>query len=64
MIDMHSKYDDMHKNGLFCALMCINNLIIACINYMLSRHQRYIVNVKFPRWWWIHLRGGGGELGL
>ena len=44
MIDMHSKYDNMHKNGMFCALICINNLIIACINYMLSRHQRYIVN--------------------
>ena len=30
MIDMHSKYDNMHKNGMFYALICINNRIIAC----------------------------------
>ena len=32
MIDMHSKYDNMHKNGMFCANICINNHIIICIN--------------------------------
>ena len=36
MIDMHSKYDNMHNNGIFYALICINNHIIKCINYMLS----------------------------
>ena len=30
MIDMHSKYDNMHKSVMFYALMCINNYIIAC----------------------------------
>ena len=30
MIDMHSKYDNMHKNRMFYALICINNRIIAC----------------------------------
>ena len=30
MIDMHSKYDNMYKNGMFYALICINNHIIAC----------------------------------
>ena len=36
MIDMHSKYDNMHTNGMFYALICINNHIIACVNCMLS----------------------------
>ena len=36
MIDMHSKYDNMHKNGMFYALICINNHIIACIDFVLS----------------------------
>ena len=30
MIDMHSKYDNMHNNGMFYALIYINNYIIAC----------------------------------
>ena len=30
MIDMHSKYDNMHKNEMFYALICINNHVIAC----------------------------------
>ena len=30
MIDMHSKYDNMHKNEMFYALICINNNVIAC----------------------------------
>ena len=30
MIDMHSKYDNMHKNGMFYALICTNNHVIAC----------------------------------
>ena len=31
MIDIHSKYDNMHKNEMFYALItCINNHIIAC----------------------------------
>ena len=36
MIDMHSKYDNMHKNEIFYALIYINNHIITCINGMLS----------------------------
>ena len=35
MIDIHLKHDNMHKNGMFYALIYINN-IISCINYMLS----------------------------
>ena len=30
MIDMHSKYDNMHKNGMFYVLICIINRIISC----------------------------------
>ena len=33
---MHSKYDNIHKNGMFYALICINNLIIVSIGCMLS----------------------------
>ena len=36
MIDMHSKYDNMHKKGIFYALICINSHIIMFINFMLS----------------------------
>ena len=36
MIGMHSKYDYMHKNVIFYALIYINNHIIACSNCMLS----------------------------
>ena len=28
MIYMHSKYDNLHKNGMFYALICINNQVI------------------------------------
>ena len=30
MIDMHSKYDNKHKNGMFYDLISINNYVIAC----------------------------------
>ena len=36
MIDIHSNYDKMHKNEIFYALICINNYIILCVNFMLS----------------------------
>ena len=36
MIDIHSKYDNMHENEMFYVLVCINNHIIICINFMLS----------------------------
>ena len=36
MIDMHSKYDNMHKNGMFYALIYINNHVINSINFILS----------------------------
>ena len=32
MIDMHSKYDNMHKNRVWYALIYINNHIIAYVN--------------------------------
>ena len=36
MIDMHLKYDNMLTNGIFNALICINNHVNSIINYMLS----------------------------
>ena len=35
MIDMHSKYDNMHTNEIFNVLNCINNCINSFINFML-----------------------------
>ena len=36
MINMYSKYDNMHMNVMFYALIYINNHIITSISYMLS----------------------------
>ena len=36
MIDMHSKYDNMHKNRMFYALIYINNHVIACYHLSTS----------------------------
>ena len=36
MIDIHSRHDNMYKNGISYALICINSLIISCVNCMLS----------------------------
>ena len=36
MMNMHSKYDNMCKNGIFYALNYINNHVIASISFMLS----------------------------
>ena len=36
MIDIRSKHDNMHKNEIFYASICINNHIISCVNCMLS----------------------------
>ena len=44
MIDMHSKYDNMHKNRMLYALICINNRIIACLNCMLSKVPKKVFN--------------------
>ena len=47
MIEMHSKYDNMHENGMFYTLICINNHVFACLDCMLS---------------WAHGRCGATEL--
>ena len=36
MIDINSKHDNMHRNEMFYALICISKHIILCINCMLS----------------------------
>ena len=44
MIDNHSKYDNMHRNGIFYALICINNHVLSCLISMLStNHNQEIV---------------------
>ena len=42
MIDIHSKYDNMHKNEIFYALVSINNLVIRSISCMLSKVKKQI----------------------
>ena len=44
MIDMHLKFDNMHKNRIFYALIFINNHIISCIDFMLSTNKCYWVD--------------------
>ena len=39
MIEMHSKYDNMHINGMFYALFCINNHVLSCLDFISSLHQ-------------------------
>ena len=36
MIEMHSKYDNMHIKVMFYALNCINNHVLSCYDCMLS----------------------------
>ena len=36
MINMHSKYDNMRRNGIFYVLIYINNHVITSVSYMLS----------------------------
>ena len=46
MINIYSKYDNMHKNEIFYALICINNHVNSCINCMLSMtSQKTFLNV-------------------
>ena len=47
MIDMHSKYDNMHMNGMSYALIYINNHIITCINCMLSVGFDWVLKLEF-----------------
>ena len=47
MIDIYSKYDNMHKNEMFYALICINNNKIICLDCMLSCVvYRFILSFK------------------
>ena len=43
MMEIHSKYDIMHINGIFYALFCINRHVIhvkiACCQYVRQRRE-------------------------
>ena len=45
MINMHSKYDTMHRNGIFYALIFINNHVITSISCMLSNKRGDLVDL-------------------
>ena len=60
MIDLHLKYDNMHKNGMFYALICINNHVITSINYMLLHTpspQTWIISSPLAIYYRISLQG-------
>ena len=40
MIDMYSKHENMYKNEIFYALICINNHKISYVNCMLIEKRR------------------------
>ena len=42
MIYMDSKYDNMHKNEIFYALICNNNHVVISINCMLLEFAKEI----------------------
>ena len=44
---MHSKYDNMHNDEIFYALICINNHVISSINYMLSMIMTMMIESSF-----------------
>ena len=54
MMEMHSKYDNMHENRIFNALNYINNHLNSCINCMLSlvtsifNFPQLIINCNAP----------------
>ena len=43
MIDMHSKFVNMHKNRMFYVIIYINHYVIIAINCMLSTNDRYLL---------------------
>ena len=40
MIDMHLKYDNVHKNKIFNVLICINHHVNSFTNCMLSDGEK------------------------
>ena len=41
------KYDNMHRNEIIYALICINNHVLSClISMLLTRRNREVVNFK------------------
>ena len=53
MIDMHSKYDNMHKNEMFYTLICINNHVVNCINFTLlifiNEYRNLIITIHVSK---------------
>ena len=50
---VHSKYDNMHKNGMFYALICLNNHVISCyqialfdLSHMMSMTNHVAISVE------------------
>ena len=50
MIDMQSKYDNMHHNGMFYALIYIYKHVFLCYEFMLlTRRNREVVDFTQSR---------------
>ena len=46
MIDMYSKYDSVHRNKFFYAIICINKYVITSISCMLSWRKFKYFSIK------------------
>ena len=57
MIEMHSKYDNMHTNGMFYALICIN---IMFYHVKIACYQSYIYTLHLFS---SRIKGGKDLLG-
>ena len=47
MIEIHSKYDNVHINVMFYALNCINNHVLSCLDCMLSSNTLKSILLAF-----------------
>ena len=52
---MYSNYDNMHKNEIFYALICINNQIISCLNYILSKRKYFSYSLKIILFYFLSM---------
>ena len=48
MINMHPKYDSVHRNEMFYAFICINNYVIISASFMLSNSLMviYLLSIR------------------
>ena len=59
MTDIYSKYDNMHKNGMFYALDYINNHVllvkIVCYFWHETKSPRHLVDLRSWMEWKVYI---------